>query len=79
MEHRTRNSAERQAAIATALARHTLRRREAPMTLGSIEREAARIAPFLYAQGDEDERKLTERALQALFERAARRAFRGRV
>jgi len=44
-----------------------------------LEREAARIAPFPYAQGDEDERKLTERALQAIFERAARRAFRGRA
>ena len=77
MEHTHKNAAERHAAVATALARHTLNRRDAPATSASIEREAARIAPFLYVQGDGDDLKLTERALQALYERAARRALRG--
>jgi hypothetical protein len=79
MEHKRKSSAERQAAVSSALARDTLERRAAPTTSASIEREAARIAAFLYVQGDEDDRKLTERALQALYERAAKRAFRGRT
>jgi hypothetical protein len=79
MEHKPRSSAERQAAVSSALARNALERRAAPTTSASIEREAARIASFLYVQGDGDDRKLTERALQALYERAARRAFRGKT
>jgi hypothetical protein len=74
MERAHKSSDERRVDVAYALARLTLEQRDEPTTFGSIEREAARIAPFLYVQCDEDDRKLTERALQALYERTARKA-----